>query len=199
MVPPANFKRSCSSFESSNPGSPIHNRVHRRVITRDPGKPIYQASSLVAIISGFIGAIKGEDLIMSIESIADFLLGHESLLNAGILHRDVSCSEKMKMTVSSSVSTLPSRQAMIERPAHRARLVQRSLWRLVHLKASIIILCTIWSPFSGFYTESASTGMGRVRSEGKSKSSRSGIRNQPRNSQMSKLEFCLRKTGLTKK
>ena len=27
MAPPASFKRSCSSFESSNPWSPIHNRV----------------------------------------------------------------------------------------------------------------------------------------------------------------------------
>ncbi len=95
MAPPASFKRSCSSFESSNPRSPIHNRVHRRVITRDFGKPIYEASSLVAIINGFIGIIKGEDLIMNIESIADFILGHESLLNAGILHRDVSIGNIM--------------------------------------------------------------------------------------------------------
>ena len=63
MASPASFKRSCSSFESSNPGSPIHNRVHRRVVTRDPGKPIHQASSPVAIINGFIGAIKGADLV----------------------------------------------------------------------------------------------------------------------------------------
>jgi len=95
MAPPASFKRSCSSFESPNPRSPIHNRVHRRVITRDFGKPIYEASSLVAIINGFIGVIKGEDLIMNIESIADFILGHESLLNAGILHRDVSIGNIM--------------------------------------------------------------------------------------------------------
>ena len=28
MTPPARIKRSCSSFESRNSGSPIHNRVH---------------------------------------------------------------------------------------------------------------------------------------------------------------------------
>jgi len=73
MAPPASYKRSYSSFKSSNPESPIYNRVHRRVITRDPSKPIYKASSLVAIINGFIRAIKGEDLIMNIESITNFI------------------------------------------------------------------------------------------------------------------------------
>ncbi|KAL8993846.1 MAG: hypothetical protein Q9169_006043 [Polycauliona sp. 2 TL-2023] len=77
MAPPASLKRSCSSFESRNSGSP--NRVHRLIITRDPGKPIYKASSPVALITGLIGAIKG----------------HESSLNAGILHRDVSISNIM--------------------------------------------------------------------------------------------------------
>ena len=95
MAPPASFKRSCSSFESWNPGSPIHNRVHRRVVTRDFGKPIYEASSPSALITGLIGAIKGEDLIMKIKSVADFILGHESLLNSGILHRDVSVGNIM--------------------------------------------------------------------------------------------------------
>ncbi|KAL8699985.1 MAG: hypothetical protein Q9201_005694 [Fulgogasparrea decipioides] len=95
MAPPASFKRSCSSFESRNSGSPTHNRVHRLIITRDPGKPIYKASSPVALITGLIGAIKGENLIMNIESIADLILGHESSLNAGILHRDISIGNIM--------------------------------------------------------------------------------------------------------
>lgn len=73
MTPPARIKRSCSSFESRISGSPIHNRVHRLIITRDPGKPIYNASSPVALINGLIGAIKGEKLIMNIESIADLI------------------------------------------------------------------------------------------------------------------------------
>ena len=94
-APPPSSKRSCSSLESFNPGSPIHNRVHRRVITRDCGKTLYEASSSVAIITGLIGAIKGEDLIMKIKSIADFILGHESLLDTGILHRDISIGNIM--------------------------------------------------------------------------------------------------------
>ena len=95
MALPASFKRSCSSFESRNSGSPVHNRVHRLIITRDPGKPIYKASSPVALINGLIGAIKGENLITNIESIADLILGHESSLNAGILHRDISIGNIM--------------------------------------------------------------------------------------------------------
>lgn len=95
MAPRVNIKRSCSSLESRNSGAPIHNRVHRLIITRDPGKPIYKASSPVALIIGLSGAIKGENLIMNMESIADLILGHESSLNAGILHRDVSIGNIM--------------------------------------------------------------------------------------------------------
>ncbi|KAI4123443.1 MAG: hypothetical protein LQ341_007200, partial [Variospora aurantia] len=89
MVP---SKRSCLG---SPPEPTIHNRVHRLIITRDPGKPIWQASSPGALLTGLVGAIKGEALIMSIESIANFTLGHESSLNAGILHRDVSIGNIM--------------------------------------------------------------------------------------------------------
>jgi len=46
--PPA--KRFCSSLRSINPKKSFHNRAHRRVITRDLGKPIYKASSRVAVI-----------------------------------------------------------------------------------------------------------------------------------------------------
>lgn len=59
MAPPA-AKRSCSSLRSTNPKKSLHNRVHRRVVTRDPGRPIYGASSRVAVIKGFIGAISGK-------------------------------------------------------------------------------------------------------------------------------------------
>lgn len=79
MTPPASSKRSCSSFESWNSGSTIHNRVHRRVITLDFGKPLYEASCPAVLITGLIGAIKG----------------HESLLNSGILHRDISVGNIM--------------------------------------------------------------------------------------------------------
>ena len=49
----------------------------------------------MALITGLIGAIKGENLIMNIESIADLILGHESSLDAGILHHDVSIGNIM--------------------------------------------------------------------------------------------------------
>ena len=52
-------KRSCSD-------SPVkqdarrRNRVHRRLIMRDIGKSIYEASSLQALLTGLLGGIKGE-------------------------------------------------------------------------------------------------------------------------------------------
>ncbi|KAI9758368.1 MAG: hypothetical protein M1835_000602 [Candelina submexicana] len=79
MAPRGGIKRSCSSLRSRNSEMLIHNRVHRRVITCDAGKAIYKASSRVAIMNGFIGAMSG----------------HESLLNAGILHRDISIGNIM--------------------------------------------------------------------------------------------------------
>ncbi|MCJ1281514.1 hypothetical protein MMC26_000834 [Xylographa opegraphella] len=79
MAPPASNKRSCSSRLATDAETPTHKRVHRRVITKDAGKPIYKASSPIAIISGFIGAI----------------YGHKCLLDAGILHRDISIGNIM--------------------------------------------------------------------------------------------------------
>ena len=89
MAPPP-AKRSCSSLRPVNPKKTFHNRVHRRVITRDPGKPIYETSSPVAVVKGFIGAISGKCAGIRINDISLTYLGHESLLSAGILHRDVS-------------------------------------------------------------------------------------------------------------
>ena len=88
----ASLKRSCSSFKLRNLGSPIYNRVYRLIVTRDPGKPIYKASSLVALINGLIRAIKDKNLTINIESITNLIIGHESSLNAGILYRNVSIS-----------------------------------------------------------------------------------------------------------
>ena len=56
-------KRSYSSRESTDRGIHTHNRVHRRVITRDIGKNIEKASSLVAVISRMIGVINGAFLL----------------------------------------------------------------------------------------------------------------------------------------
>ncbi|KAI0113978.1 hypothetical protein GGR51DRAFT_505057 [Nemania sp. FL0031] len=53
---------------------PLPNRIHRRIILRDYGKPIYEASSRVALLKAFEECIRG----------------HESLYKAGFLHRDIS-------------------------------------------------------------------------------------------------------------
>jgi len=95
MAPPANNKRSRSSRRSKNTGTPTHNRIHRRAINKDAGKPIYKASSPVTVINGFIGAIYGKCVGISIKNISLTCSGHESLLNAGILHRDISIGNIM--------------------------------------------------------------------------------------------------------
>ena len=69
MAPPLT-KRSCSTLRSMASAMHSHNRVHRRVITRNPGRPIYEASSRVAVIKGFIGAISGRYIHICI---TDFL------------------------------------------------------------------------------------------------------------------------------
>lgn len=53
-------KRPRSSFGSRDSKTLTHNRIHRRVITRDAGRNIENATSLLAVINGLIGAIKGE-------------------------------------------------------------------------------------------------------------------------------------------
>jgi hypothetical protein len=64
-------KRSCAAPQA---GGNLSNRVHRRIILRDYGTPIYKASSRTSLLAAFDGCIKG----------------HESLRKAGILHRDIS-------------------------------------------------------------------------------------------------------------
>ncbi|KAH7125052.1 hypothetical protein B0J13DRAFT_455055, partial [Dactylonectria estremocensis] len=53
--------------------------IHRRVILRDYGRPIYKASSRLALLAGLEGCIEG----------------HESLHKAGFLHRDISINNLM--------------------------------------------------------------------------------------------------------
>ncbi|KAJ2985587.1 hypothetical protein NUW58_g5449 [Xylaria curta] len=60
-------------------GHELSNRVHRRVILEDYGKPIYEASSRSALLAALQGCIEG----------------HESLHKAGILHRDISINNLM--------------------------------------------------------------------------------------------------------
>ncbi|KAI1451235.1 hypothetical protein F4805DRAFT_464040 [Annulohypoxylon moriforme] len=61
-----------------HPSSP-QNRIHRRVIVRDYGRNIYEASSCVALLAALESCIQG----------------HKSLLETGILHRDISINNLM--------------------------------------------------------------------------------------------------------
>lgn len=72
-------KRSCSASPIKASSNPLPNRVHRRVILRDYGKPIYKASTRQALLAALEGCISG----------------HQSLQQAGILHRDISVNNLM--------------------------------------------------------------------------------------------------------
>jgi hypothetical protein len=76
-LPPS--KRSCSVSPTKAGSDALLNRVHRRVILRDYGKPIYKASSRSALLAALEGCIDG----------------HESLRKAGFLHRDISINNLM--------------------------------------------------------------------------------------------------------
>uniref|UniRef100_A0A8H7N204 non-specific serine/threonine protein kinase n=1 Tax=Bionectria ochroleuca TaxID=29856 RepID=A0A8H7N204_BIOOC len=76
-LPPIKRSRPTSPANSSGERPP--NRVHRRVILGDYGKPIYKASSRVALLSALEGCVEG----------------HELLYNAGLLHRDISINNLM--------------------------------------------------------------------------------------------------------
>ncbi|KAH7016041.1 uncharacterized protein B0I36DRAFT_425519 [Microdochium trichocladiopsis] len=76
-LPPS--KRSCSASPTKASSNAMPNRVHRRVILRDYGKPIYKASSRSALLVAMEGCIEG----------------HESLRKAGFLHRDISINNLM--------------------------------------------------------------------------------------------------------
>ncbi|KAI0429638.1 hypothetical protein F5Y09DRAFT_309977 [Xylaria sp. FL1042] len=76
-LPPS--KRSCSVSPTKVDRNALPNRIHRRLIIRDYGKPICQASSRAALLSALEGCIAG----------------HESLRRAGILHRDISINNLM--------------------------------------------------------------------------------------------------------
>ncbi|KAH7237825.1 hypothetical protein B0J15DRAFT_553838, partial [Fusarium solani] len=77
-APLPSSKRSCS-VSPTKAASIVPNRVHRRLIVRDYGMPIYKASSRSALLAAFERCIEG----------------HESLHRAGLLHRDVSINNLM--------------------------------------------------------------------------------------------------------
>lgn len=70
-------KRLCLPSPTVDQARP--NKVHRRVIVRDYGKPIYEASSHAALLAALEGCIEG----------------HESLHRAGLLHRDIAIGNLM--------------------------------------------------------------------------------------------------------
>ncbi|KAF7877724.1 hypothetical protein EAF04_001395 [Stromatinia cepivora] len=76
-LPPS--KRSCSISSMKAGNNALSNRVHRRIILRDYGEPIYNASSRIALLNALKGCIEG----------------HESLHKAGFLHRDISINNLM--------------------------------------------------------------------------------------------------------
>nr|ODN95481.1 hypothetical protein L204_04021 [Cryptococcus depauperatus CBS 7855] len=76
-LPPS--KRSISTSQTKASIEMLSNRVHRRIILCDYGKPIYKASSRVALLAAMERCIAG----------------HESLLQAGFLHRDISINNLM--------------------------------------------------------------------------------------------------------
>ncbi|KAL7957400.1 hypothetical protein V8C34DRAFT_325171 [Trichoderma compactum] len=78
LLPPS--KRRCSESPTKPASNTLPNRVHRRVVVRDYGQPIYKASSRSALLSALEGCIQG----------------HESLRhNAKLLHRDISINNLM--------------------------------------------------------------------------------------------------------
>ncbi|WVO14344.1 hypothetical protein L204_101976 [Cryptococcus depauperatus] len=76
-LPPS--KHSIPTSQTKASTEMLSNRVHRRVILCDYGKPIYKASSRVALLAAMERCIAG----------------HESLLQAGFLHRDISINNLM--------------------------------------------------------------------------------------------------------
>ncbi|KAK7972412.1 hypothetical protein PG988_006546 [Apiospora saccharicola] len=76
-LPPS--KRSCSISPTKIDRDALPNRIHRRLIVRDYGEPIYEASSPAALLGALEGCIDG----------------HESLYKAGFLHRDISINNLM--------------------------------------------------------------------------------------------------------
>lgn len=81
-----NIRKGLDVTAATNYGPPyrgfpkgLANRVHRRTIVHDYGKPIFKASSRAALLGGLVGCIEG----------------HKSLHRAGLLHRDISLHNLM--------------------------------------------------------------------------------------------------------
>ncbi|KAE8352398.1 hypothetical protein BDV28DRAFT_3420 [Aspergillus coremiiformis] len=74
-------KRTCSRSSSENSGrADTQNRVHRRVIVQDYGKPLYRASSLAAMLNALLGCLEGY---------------HDLYIKTGLLQGDISTGNLM--------------------------------------------------------------------------------------------------------
>ncbi|KAI0188741.1 hypothetical protein EV127DRAFT_409288 [Xylaria flabelliformis] len=73
-LPPGMRSRPGSVSPTKFERQPLPNRMHRRIILRDYGKPIYKVSSRVALLKALEGCIQG----------------HGFLYKASIPHRDIS-------------------------------------------------------------------------------------------------------------
>jgi len=90
-----NPKRSClDSPVEKDKTRPWRNRVHRRLIMNRVGKSIYDASSPAAMLTGVLGGIKGQSSLVEFRPLLT-VLGHESLLERKVLHRDISVGNVM--------------------------------------------------------------------------------------------------------
>ena len=62
-LPPGKRSRTSRSKSPTEPAE--HNRIHGRVVTSSPGKPLNEASSCLVIVTAFIGAIDGKYFLVS--------------------------------------------------------------------------------------------------------------------------------------
>ncbi|KAA1076761.1 hypothetical protein PGT21_018012 [Puccinia graminis f. sp. tritici] len=70
----------CSqSDHAKEPKNPFINRVHRRLILKDVGKPIWKVKTPFRLLEALEGCVKG----------------HQAMLDAGYLHRDISINNLM--------------------------------------------------------------------------------------------------------
>jgi len=92
-IPPG--KRTCSNSPTKYPKPPtLLNRVHRRVIISDYGKPLYRASSRTAMLAALEGCIKGKGYSVNVFRCLTSV-GYKALQQAGILQRDISTGNTM--------------------------------------------------------------------------------------------------------
>ncbi|GAP83200.2 putative rhodopsin kinase [Rosellinia necatrix] len=79
FLPPSKRPRLGSASPTGPSSETPPNRIHRRIVLCDYGKPIYKASSRGTLLSALEACVQG----------------HESLFRAGFLHRDISINNLM--------------------------------------------------------------------------------------------------------